>query len=460
MMVHRRLFRAFGALSLHGAPSTSLGARSLQMLEVLDNGTVTEVHLTVSALRDETCVGVRELLQVERPLSSSTQPRILPRERSTPFHLGSARGVIFPSKVLLFTAPNLSSIPAADIAATLAEHIKRTDTHCFEHRALEGLLWAMASRQEKRVAYVSRVLATTLHSTHRSEADEESPLLTLLPLSTTLAHYEHVSRGLMQCVRSLLDSEEELRCLGRGSESRVEELEDLLEAVHHSAAGTTLAASEMTRQLGIKRDLLQLHQRAYQNSLLTTNLQLTKACLAFSGAMWCTSLFGQNLQSGLEGLGQLAFLGATASSMAVGGALYTASTRGSSSSGSGIGRGSSASSSRSHPRRLESLQAFLLQLDVRLDAAKSTLTAASQQLAASPPGERLSKDAFCKLHCQLTPEASLAEAELLFDVLDSGNYGGELSLEDLHSLETLLHTVEDGHTIRAGVSSKRKQVAE
>ena len=87
------------------------------MLEVLDNGTVSEVHLTVSALRDETCVGVRELLQVERPLSSSTQPRILPRERSTPFHLGSARGVIFPSKVLLFTAPNLSSIPAADIAA-------------------------------------------------------------------------------------------------------------------------------------------------------------------------------------------------------------------------------------------------------------------------------------------------------------------------------------------------------
>jgi hypothetical protein len=38
-------------------------------------------------------------------------------------------------------------------------------------------------------------------------------------------------------------------------------MEELLEAVHHSAAGTTLAAAEMTRQLSIKGDLLQLHHR-------------------------------------------------------------------------------------------------------------------------------------------------------------------------------------------------------
>ena len=441
-----------------------LGARTLPLLEVRACGSVVPVSMTLKALRDESGVGTRELLQVERPLSSSTQPRILPRPFSTPFHLGAARGVLFPTKVLLFTEPHLSSLPAADVAASLGSQLARSEQQGnsgalsappFELTALEALLWAMASRQEKRVAYVSRVLAATLHAPHGADEAGDSPLLTLLPLSTTLAHYELVSRGLMQCVRALLDGEGgELQHLCRGGGAQeLQQLEELLEAVHHSAAGTTLAATEMARQLSIKSDMLQLHQRAFQNSLLTHNLRLSQLSLAFTGAMWSTSAFGQNLTSGLEGLGQAAFVGATALSALAGGALLLGVQRLGSSAAGGSGSGSGgggAPSSASHSRRLENLQSFLLQLDVRLDAARATLAACAAELAHAGHS-RMSKARFCQLHCQLSPSASAAEAELLFDVLDSGRFEGAISADDLRGLEVLMDSASP-HTIRAGVS--------
>ena len=81
--------------------STGGVGRVIEMLEVRSCGTVTPVDITLAQLRDEARVGTRELLQMERPLSSSTQPRILCPGHSIPFHLGAARGVIFPQKILL-----------------------------------------------------------------------------------------------------------------------------------------------------------------------------------------------------------------------------------------------------------------------------------------------------------------------------------------------------------------------
>ena len=65
----------------------------------------------------------------------------------------------------------------------------------------------------------------------------------------------------------------------------------------------------------------------------------------------------------------------------------------------------------------------------------------------------LSKEAFCKLHVEVTPNASLSEAELLFDVLKSGHFSEDLSLDDVLNLEHLLDNASS-HTVRAGVSGK------
>jgi len=454
--------------------STGGVGRVIEMLEVRSCGTVTPVDITLAQLRDEARVGTRELLQMERPLSSSTQPRILCPGHSIPFHLGAARGVIFPQKILLFVSPILSSLHPSIMAETLSEHFSKNDSSTpFEFRALESLLWAMASRQEKRVAYVSRVLAAVVeHQDDQGGRSANSPLLTLLPLSTTLSHYELVSRGLMQCVRGLLDSEWEQSqvCLsykGSPPPEVLAQLEDLLEAVHHSAAGTTLAAVEMSRQLTIKRDLLQLHQRAFQNQILTENLHLTQAAVAVSASMWLTSIFGMNLTSGFETHHEFAFWGASTLSVILG--LTTlALRRGGAFSGrrDGVGRGDAAPN-------LESLQEFLLKLDMRLDSARGTLTSCLQHLEASGL-DHLSKETFCKIHVSTTTAASLsspgsplkttksgaplpekstqAEAELLFDVLVSGSYGLELSKAELQSLESFLSDAcEKNYTIRAGL---------
>jgi hypothetical protein len=344
----------------------------------------------------------------------------------------------------------------------LAEHLQKVDSahHPFEFKALEGLLWTMASRQEKRIAYVSRVLTAVMHhsSTHSDEdASEDSPLNQLLPLSTTLGHYELVSRGLLQCVESLMSDPYDLRLAATLSSSEdtkqcrggemVEQMEDMLEAIHHSASGTLIAAGEMTRQLGIKRDLLQLQQRAHQNILLSTNLHLQRACIGLSAAMWFTSIFGQNFDHGLGTFGKEALLGSTLLSAMTGVFMFQYF-------GKGCGGGWGGNSA--HAPRLESLQLFLLQLDIRLDGARSTLAAAKRILEGEGDEgttKSLSKEAFCKLHVEVTPNASLSEAELLFDVLKSGHFSEDLSLDDVLNLEHLLDNASS-HTVRAGVSGK------
>jgi len=224
--------RAHSSLSPAGAdaPSPLLGgggslaARVLPLLCVDARGVVSAVRLPVGALQAQARMSMRELLSVEQPLSSSTQPRILPRRHAIAFHLGAARGLLFCNRALLFTAPRLSSVPPDAVAAGLAAHVRAASAAAaaaaaaaagagaggggapspppFEFVALEHCLFAMAARQEKRVAYAGRVLEATLS---RPAALDDSRLFALLPLSTTLAHYELVSRGLMECVRALLD---------------------------------------------------------------------------------------------------------------------------------------------------------------------------------------------------------------------------------------------------------------
>lgn len=80
----------------------------------------------------------------------------------------------------------------------------------FEFVCLEHVLVTMAARQHKRVAYAGRVLEAMLNRVSTVQKDD-SRLLALFPLGNTLAHYELVSRGLMECVRALLEDPRDMR---------------------------------------------------------------------------------------------------------------------------------------------------------------------------------------------------------------------------------------------------------
>ena len=112
---HRRASSSLGGLldAPLTAPLTSglsLASRQLPLLCVDDRGGVSEVSVPVGKLQDEARISMRELLAVEQPLSSSTQPRILPRRHCVAFHLGAARGLLFSNRAYLFTQPRLSSV--------------------------------------------------------------------------------------------------------------------------------------------------------------------------------------------------------------------------------------------------------------------------------------------------------------------------------------------------------------
>jgi hypothetical protein len=245
------------------------------------------------------------------------------------------------------------------------------------------------------------------------------------------------------------------------SHDTLSQLELLLESVHHSAAGTTIAATEMSRSLAVKRDILQLQQREYQNRVLSVSLRTSQASMALASATWLTSLFGMNLPSTLETVGG-AFVGVSVLSGVAGVGLYAAVTR-LTSFHEGVSGGLGAS-----PRRLETLQAFLLQLDSRLDAARETLAAAAATLAQRSGGEAggdgdggfgrggtaaaaaaaafatasMTRAEFTALHAQMSPGAPAGEGTLLFDLLT--NRGTELRLSDVLSLSS---RIEGFHTV-------------
>lgn len=95
--------------------------------------------------------------------------------------------------------------PPADQPARAAE-----EQTPFEFVVLEHVLLTMTARQHKRVVYAGRVLEATLAKMGTVERDD-SRLYALFPLGNTLSHYELVSRGLMECVRALLEDPRDMR---------------------------------------------------------------------------------------------------------------------------------------------------------------------------------------------------------------------------------------------------------
>jgi hypothetical protein len=450
--------------SSHGA---SLHAQHVSVILVGADGALTEESCSLGAIQQDSRVSMRDLLEIEQPPSSSSSSRILPRTHAILFHLGPSRGVILRDRVLLFNTANVkSSISPRAAAEALSAHI--TDqmrepsltTPPLELLAIDHILTRQVQRQEKRIAYSRHLFLAAM-------ADNRSAGAATMPLATTLFHYETVSRGIMQCTRALLDDASgnalRLLCLTdraeaaagaaaaapddvkwRASErdgwgaapvaaSTLRAVELLLEAAHHRAAGTALKAQEMSRQLALKRDLLQLKQRAEQNALLQRTLILTEATLKtsiasvmLSTAMVVTGLFGQNLPPAEWWGGEAnypAFLASTAAAsaaLALGVRLFFVR-------GDALAGVVGTTLAQETNTRFDALQALLLNLDTRLDATLGTVERVVAELErrsqAGDPDSGFSKRELVSLHRSLE-NASEAESEMLFSFITNTPLGG------------------------------------
>ena len=115
--VARRGLRGASAAYQPGLVSTASMHRQLPLIRLDLNGDRRETTMSLDALRNETRLHLREVLQLDQP---SLQPRILPRRHCILLTIGHVRAVVFTDRVyLLALSPN-----AKDYATSLATHLR------------------------------------------------------------------------------------------------------------------------------------------------------------------------------------------------------------------------------------------------------------------------------------------------------------------------------------------------
>jgi len=110
-----------------------------------------------------------------------------------------------------------------------------------------------------------------------------------------------------------------------------------------------------------------LQQGNYRNFILSVSLRMSILSVSVSSATFFTSMYGMNLANGLPPNSPLAFAGVSVLSVVFGVAAFRWVDR----------LTLKNSPTLKHSRRLATFQDFLLKLDSKMDAAKSTLAAAS-----------------------------------------------------------------------------------
>ena len=172
----------------------------------------------MTGLRDATSLSWRELTIVEThaPLVS---PRVLPRTRAILVVVGAVRAIVLADRCLLFS---VDALPGARAFASLLGTQLRVaaagpvwaDSCPFEHTVLERALLGQAQRHARRIAYAGTLLDALLARVSAEGGGGGrggDAHLGLFPLASSIAHYELSARGLVACIRALLDDPAAMR---------------------------------------------------------------------------------------------------------------------------------------------------------------------------------------------------------------------------------------------------------
>jgi hypothetical protein len=247
--------RSFASPAAPGLVSSASMHKQIQIIRLDQNGEYRETSMSLIALKNETRLHLREVLQLDQP---SVQPRILPRRHCILLTIGFIRAIVFTDRVYLLT---WRSQPAKDYARSLSNHLQHVygrpvqpqnvlavdledqeeeagsmadmggfeteealdraasaaqysgrpeDAAGLELVVLEHALLTVYGRQRRRVAYAQQLLNTLLGRVN-ALGHNDGMIYALFPLANTLTHYEMVSKGLCECIRALLDDDRDMR---------------------------------------------------------------------------------------------------------------------------------------------------------------------------------------------------------------------------------------------------------
>jgi magnesium transporter len=197
-----------------------------------------------------------------------------------------------------------------DFAQHLKASLKREDESVyFEFRILEFILQFVCAKYQRRMSCFHPVVNVLLREMN-SEEITITELRRLLPLKNSLAALERATHELVDVIQSILRNDEDmlemfitekaLRGWQLPPKEVHAEVELLLENYHREISTLSQEATYLRKNLQAGQDMMNLGLDTYRNRMMRIQMQMGIAAVGIAGGTVLTSMFGMNLQSGLE----------------------------------------------------------------------------------------------------------------------------------------------------------------
>lgn len=271
-----------------------------------------------------TRLGLSEKIASSQASIMHVTPTILSRHSSIIITIMFVRAVIKKNEVILFTDEAPSSPPADpsgkelslpthpednpwwDFLYNLQEQLKANPVHSnapFEFQVLEIILDHVISELQQQLEHQLQPEVLKLLDEIDERLDKET-LQRLLLVHRVMTRYVSNAIRVRDALGEVLSSDADMAAMYLSLQPRAqsdhEEVELMLEHYVRSAGMLAGRASDLNRHIESAEDISQIALDQHRNQLLRLDLQLTMATVSLALGAFGASIFGMNLQSGLE----------------------------------------------------------------------------------------------------------------------------------------------------------------
>jgi len=170
----------------------------------------------------------------------------------------------------------------------------------YEFKVLEEVLNTIYKNYVRRLNLFIPVVNCVL-DTLASRTDEEA-LMKLLPMSRSLNDFNFSVQEFRSAIVSILKNDNDLKamCLTSKTEKNRKEIELLLEYYSKQTEEMENEIRELQHNIDSTRQVIDLSLDSARNNLMILNINIALVTLAFAAGGFIGSMFGMNLESGLE----------------------------------------------------------------------------------------------------------------------------------------------------------------
>ncbi|TPX30788.1 hypothetical protein SmJEL517_g05730 [Synchytrium microbalum] len=273
-----------------------------------ENGDICEMEKEFKKLELCTAHGLlpRDLRTIDSSFGGHVSS-ILVRKHAIVLHLGHIRCIIKADMMLLIGAPGMDASHQSAFVYELQGKLKSRDSPFFEHRALEAVLQNVINELDETKEALLPPIEHLLESL--AQHVDRDKLLELLEFRRRITKFENKVTSLRETIQDLLNNDEDLaesylteNNAGRPrQESDHLEIEFLLEHYMKRIDEIAYTITEASNGIASTQLITNMILASQRNQLLLFEIKITLATMALSSVAAVASIFGMNIQNGLEG---------------------------------------------------------------------------------------------------------------------------------------------------------------